>query len=421
MTGPSGDAEVHSFMLRWILLLGLAGYLFSFIVLGHIASTLPAMYGLAILSFAGYAIARGVKNSASSFVEYLSSWTLGLRWGFILFAALSLLWTARTAIGTPGSGASRVLTLVLIQLSGWLVYDAVRELGEFDNVLRIIFYSAAAGAAIALLDYSKVDAFRIRGIFGNPNVLAMTGSLGLLAFVAHLTSVVRLWERLLDVPLIIVLHTAVFASGSRKGVLGLVFVWGVGLLLKRSRKMTTVVILVALAAGFTGFAVAPSSIKFATIRSLQRLGTTFVQSQTTATIDFSTAERARFVEEGLALMAESPLLGHGIDAFRVLSGEGTYAHNNYIDLGVGVGLIGVLLFYAFPITLLYRLVRLYCLRGAGDTPRGAAFGVSALLLILILDLGAVTYMAKLISIIPIVLVAVVDEGRQFGPRPWSVW
>lgn len=420
MTQPHKDAQPSDLVLRWTLLLGLGGFLFSFIVLGHIASTLRAMYGLALLSFAGYAIARGPKDTASSFVEYISSWTLAPRWGFILFAALSLLWTVRTDTSSPASGVSRVFTLVLIQLSGWVVYDGVRKLGELDNILRVIFYSAAAGAIIALLDFSRVDAYRIRGIFGNPNVLAITGSLGLLAFFTHLTAVARLWEKLLDIPLVIALHTAVFASGSRKGILGLVFVWGVGLLLRHSRKVTTVVILVVLAAGFTGFVVAPSSIKFATIRSLQRLGTTFVQSQTTATIDFSTAERARFVEEGLSLMAESPFFGHGMDTFRVLSGEGTYAHNNYVDLGVGVGLLGVLLFYAFPLTLLYRLIKLRCSFSPRDAS-GTAFGISSLILILILDMGAVTYMAKLVSIIPILLAGVVDDNRQFGLRHRRVW
>lgn len=62
---------------------------------------------------------------------------------------------------------------------------------------------------------------------------------------------------------------------------------------------------------------------------------------------------------GIDWFLEKPLLGHGINCFRVLSdqtlmfaGKNFYAHNNYIELLVGVGIIGFIIYYLFLIRLL---------------------------------------------------------------------
>jgi len=402
-------------VLRGILLLSLSGFLGSFVLLGHIASTLAPMYALAMLAVTGYVMARGPRHTLTSFLEYLCSWTMAPRWLFLALAALSLLWTARPAGLAEGSSLTRVLTLLLIQTSAWVVYDATRRLGEFENVLRIIFYSSALGASIALLDLDAVGGYRIRGMFGNPNVLAITGTLGLLTFIGYLCTSMARWERVLAVIPVIALQAAVFSSGSRKGLLGLVIVWLTGLVQRRTRGMTMMVIGLALTASLAAFALAPKLLQDAAFRNLNRLATTFEQSTTSATIDFSAAERARFIEEGLALMAEAPIFGHGLDTFRSLSGEGSYAHNNYIELGVGLGLVGVLVFYTFPLVLIYLLSRLRW-RGTSDAGQLAAFGLATLGLILVMDVGAVTYMSKLVSIVPIIIAGAID-ARTNADRP----
>jgi O-antigen ligase len=271
-----------------------------------------------------------------------------------------------------------------------------------------------------LLDLSADGSFRIRGIFGNPNVLAMTGALGLLAFVAYLSTSMARWEKGLAVLLVIVLHVAIFASGSRKGLFGLVFVWAVGLGLRRTRKLTALVIGLVLLTAVAGFAAIPKPLQDAALRNVYRLGMIFLQSTSSATVDFSYAERTRFIEKGIALMAESPVFGSGLDTFRTLSGEGAYAHNNYIELGVAVGLVGILLFYLFPLTLIYRLawLRRASASGSGEV---TIFGLSALGLIMVMDVGAVTYMSKLVSIVPILIAAKIDATTGVDLPSWRIW
>lgn len=420
MTSTQALHGLSGKLLRLVLLFSLAVYLFSFIVLGHIDSTLPLMYALSLAGLAGYTLARGPRNTLESFLEYLGSETMLLRWAFLALAALSLLWSSRTGGPGGGSGLNRMMTLFLIQISGWMVYDAVRRLGEFDNAVRIVFYSAAIGALIALLDIKSMEGYRIRGYFGNPNSLAIAGTLGLLAFVAYLSTIMPRWEKVSALLLVVVLHIAVFASGSRKGIAGLAYIWLIGLALRRTRRSTLAIVGLAFAVGLTAFNFAPRPLKAVAFRNLDRLGAIFVQSTTSATVDYSTVLRARFIERGLALMTEAPIFGHGLDAFRLISGEGTYAHNNYIDLGVGVGVIGLIIYYGWLFTLIYGLASLLW-RGDPRAGQIAVFGLAVLGLILLIDVAAVSYMSKIVSLVPVLLAAELDARRRQVRVHWSAW
>ncbi|MGN0163990.1 MAG: O-antigen ligase family protein [Candidatus Ornithomonoglobus sp.] len=65
----------------------------------------------------------------------------------------------------------------------------------------------------------------------------------------------------------------------------------------------------------------------------------------------STLERQYLIEEGLSRFRESPLLGKGIGSFAQYIfpkvGKLIFAHNNYVELLQGVGLLGTVVFYTF--------------------------------------------------------------------------
>lgn len=72
----------------------------------------------------------------------------------------------------------------------------------------------------------------------------------------------------------------------------------------------------------------------------------------------STGWRRYFIELGLKLFTNKPIFGYGLNNFRFYSG-GFYAHNNYIELLVGTGLVGVMLFYSIYIYLFQKTFQLY--------------------------------------------------------------
>jgi O-antigen ligase len=68
---------------------------------------------------------------------------------------------------------------------------------------------------------------------------------------------------------------------------------------------------------------------------------------------------------GLDWFMDKPILGYGINCFRALSdntslfaGKNFYAHNNYIELMVDIGIIGMLVYYYAHIHVLKKYFRL---------------------------------------------------------------
>lgn len=103
--------------------------------------------------------------------------------------------------------------------------------------------------------------------------------------------------------------------------------------------------------------------------------------------DNSTDERAHLVELGLKQFYKDPFFGIGLNNFRLLFVK--YAHNNFIELLVGVGLIGTILFY-----LIYSVVwrRVYKMK-PGQLKR---YCVVIIMVLLFMDLTSVSYFDKLL-------------------------
>lgn len=79
---------------------------------------------------------------------------------------------------------------------------------------------------------------------------------------------------------------------------------------------------------------------------------------TGAEADGSSVMRAKMIETGITLIKQRPLLGHGIGSFARISGWNVYAHNNYIELLVGIGVIGTSLYYSIYVVLLLGMRKL---------------------------------------------------------------
>lgn len=74
-------------------------------------------------------------------------------------------------------------------------------------------------------------------------------------------------------------------------------------------------------------------------------------------IDGSTINRLHSINVGLELFKGKPLIGYGIGNFSYSSGIGGYSHNNYIELLVGLGITGLIIYYSMYINLLYKFFR----------------------------------------------------------------
>lgn len=80
-------------------------------------------------------------------------------------------------------------------------------------------------------------------------------------------------------------------------------------------------------------------------------------------VDGSTRTRMELVEFGLIVFYLRPFLGYGINNFRAVHtsyfGQEIYAHNNYIELLVDLGVVGLVIYYVFYLYLIVKLYQIY--------------------------------------------------------------
>ncbi|WP_210115335.1 O-antigen ligase family protein [Galactobacillus timonensis] len=77
--------------------------------------------------------------------------------------------------------------------------------------------------------------------------------------------------------------------------------------------------------------------------------------------DSSTATRAVLVSDGIEMFRRKPWIGYGLGNFSTVHSLNStikyYAHNNYIELLVDVGIIGTLMYYSLNISTIIRGLR----------------------------------------------------------------
>lgn len=101
-------------------------------------------------------------------------------------------------------------------------------------------------------------------------------------------------------------------------------------------------------------------------------------------VDLSARTRLEMIEVGKFLFTEKPILGYGIGSYSVVSGFNAYSHNNYIELLVGLGILGAVLYYSMIVYIICKLFK----------DRKEKYGnplLVILLLLMIMDYALVSY------------------------------
>ena len=74
-------------------------------------------------------------------------------------------------------------------------------------------------------------------------------------------------------------------------------------------------------------------------------------------IDNSADSRQGFVSDSWEYYAKKPLLGYGPDKFREVVGQGYYAHNNFVEIGINWGLAGQISYYLCYLAILIGIFK----------------------------------------------------------------
>lgn len=171
-------------------------------------------------------------------------------------------------------------------------------------------------------------------------------------------------------------------TGSRKSFLLIILGISSVIMLENKKKKTLVLnlILIALLSIGLYYVVMNSPLLYNVIgQRLEGLG--LFSNEMNA----STSTRMTMIKEGLNFIKERPFLGYGLENYRVLSKYGTYSHNNYIEIAVTSGVIGLLIYYSLPIFLLLSSFK--------KNLKNKNYAIITVLvgMVLIMDFGMVSY------------------------------
>jgi O-antigen ligase len=100
--------------------------------------------------------------------------------------------------------------------------------------------------------------------------------------------------------------------------------------------------------------------------------------------------RIGLAKTGLELFKNRPILGAGINNFAALfgslAGVYTYAHNNYIELLVGVGLFGFVIYYSGYVYIIKKAISL-----KKNDLQLSSLALTLIVSLLILEIALVSY------------------------------
>ncbi len=399
-TAVQHEFESLPWSLKVALKGSLTGVVASVVLLGYVTETQLAFYALIGVSLAVYLLARG-EELVGALLDYLTSGKILWRWAFVVWAILSLLWTTRGRLSVD-----RAITLVEIQIVGLVFYDAAKNLGLSRWILNTVFACVVIAAVQAMATEDPTVVERLSGPYASPNTLGMFCVIGLAVFISVAARRRHVAASIGSYVAALILLVGVVASSSLKGLLGLLFVCGLGAALtaSRVRAATFVGVAASLGAALVAFV---EPLRFVWEHALYRLEIATIGMS--VGVNQSTVERARFIKKGLNLIAEAPVFGRGLDTFRWLSDEGTYAHNNMVELGVALGLVGVVLYYGFHLSILGAAARQ---RRTDDFVW--RFIVIAVPTLLLLDMAVVSYAAKLSTMLLIMSAGWLERTRVGG-------
>jgi len=309
---------------------------------------------------------------------------------FVLFSFASSLWSIDFEVT---SFKSMQMLLIIINLTVIYYFMAVFNLkkafllgvllGSFVNYL-IVFELVSVPFDIAM------DG-RYFGTTGNPNALATLMLMSMFLSMLHLieaSNKKNFFYYYQYVNILLAVFT-ILLTVSKKGIIfgSILLLYYIVLSLKSKEGFKRLVFLMSAGAVAAFFLIDWNQVYDYIEDVIYRFDAMSSGLGTATDTKNSTEIRKNLILLGLRIFQDQPIMGYGLDTFRFLSG-GQYAHNNFIELLVGVGFFGFFLFYSMYVYLLFFFSRM---------PKSSIKNllVMFVLILLSMDVALVSYGDKL--------------------------
>lgn len=315
---------------------------------------------------------------------------------FFIWESLSILWAQDRVYAVFTWETQAQLFLLFL-----FIYYYIRTKGSVKTFLWATYLSGYALLVYTVYKYGFADileiisnADRLGGEINNENVFGTVfASAALVAFYFVTKKMSKL-----HIVSVVVFSLFALASGSKKATLMIVFgILGISILAYGIRRIWKVLLILAvlIAAGYI-------VVKADLFPALVERFSSFLGGELNAG-DYN---RKIFREKGFELILHRPLFGYGLAGFAGASGIGVYSHDNFIEICVGSGIIGLVLYY---IPWVYS-VGVFLKDSFGKRGDNRILFV-LLILYIVMGIGSVQYNLRGVWIFLAVMLAAIDKEK----------
>jgi len=307
---------------------------------------------------------------------------------FSIFSLLSVLWAYDVDLVL--SFSSR---LIVIIINLYVLFILLHQYNLKQTFLIGIIIGATYNYLLAFniigVSYETYEFGRFIGSVGNPNKLSKVMLLSIFASIMLLVIKDRkgIVKLLLSLNLFLALYVIFMTTSKQAIILAPIFIVFSSKI--KDLQILNIILYISVILVMTYM-----SLKFIPIEEISSNYEHLVYrvnkfTDTLSGIDdgASTTDRKSLLLNGLELFYKHPIFGVGMNNFRLFMGK--YAHNNYLELLVGVGLVGFYMFYS-----LYSIVLKKVRNMKGSKSKRIFY--SMIFIMLILDMVTVTYLDKLL-------------------------
>ena len=282
---------------------------------------------------------------------------------FLSFCIISCMWAIKSNVA--------MWVIVMQQFPIYCfcmsVYLKIKNIDDFKKILRAFFYATLVLLVFVIVnvDVSEIESSRLASsedpedALWNPNYLGLYFSLGCYAgfFSIFREKTFGAVHKIFYIVCVLCMITLILLSGSRGALLSLM----IPLIVKNMYGGTNYIkkifiVCVILALFYVLIMYVPILYNNIGVRVEEMF--TILNGGDNSDGDDS---RKILILSGLMWFLEAPIIGIGINNFRVLSDQrlwyatAFYAHNNYVELMVDIGIIGTLLYYSAYLQLFRKV------------------------------------------------------------------
>ena len=327
---------------------------------------------------------------------------------FISFSVLSSLWAVDSSCSFEITKKMLIRSMVL-----WFVSIVCNEKTDFLDILKLFIIASVINSLYILLavDLTTLGNVRIgAGSLGeewNANGIGMTMAFS--AFMAYFLfkNQKNKKEKLLYLMVTIFFGIIVLFTGSKKALFIFIFAPLLFYYVTSENKIRTTILILLGGICLLYLIMNVSSLYNVIGKRIKKFLFYFTKK---GKPDSSTLSRMKMIKYGFLCFKRKPILGYGINnyipLFGRLTGWYTYSHNNYIELLVGIGIVGTAIYYFSYIYILKKTL--------GKKDLFSVFACVSIITILIVEIGLVSYITFYIQLLICLGFSVSSINEQKG-------